>query len=65
MILGFGRAYHVILSHLPHSCAYLSFYDNVEQVQGEQGIYYTGGFLSFELVHNSMKATQDIIDRYF
>jgi len=41
------------------------FYDNVEQVQGKQGIYYTGGFLSFELVHNSMKATEDIIDRHF
>ena len=62
-----GLGAHIICSFASNylTMCYLSFYDNVEQAQGKQGIYYTGGFLSFELVDNTMKATEDLIDRYF
>ncbi len=41
------------------------FYHDLEALQGEQNIYFTGGFRDFELVDNSMRTTADLLDTYF
>lgn len=41
------------------------FYSKLEEVQGEQNLYITGGFRDFELVENSMRTTEDLLLRHF
>mmetsp|Transcript_4858 Transcript_4858/g.11070 ORF Transcript_4858/g.11070 Transcript_4858/m.11070 type:complete len:519 (+) Transcript_4858:127-1683(+) len=41
------------------------FYNKLEDAQGVQNLYFTGGFRDFELVDNTMRTTEDLLDRYF
>ena len=41
------------------------FYDKVEEIQGKQNLYYTGGFRCFELVDSTMHTTEDLLEIHF
>ncbi|CAB4374211.1 unnamed protein product [Rhizophagus irregularis] len=41
------------------------FYSKVENVQGEQGTFYVGGWLDFELTENCISYSRDLVRRFF
>ncbi|CAG8507758.1 11086_t:CDS:2, partial [Dentiscutata heterogama] len=41
------------------------FYSKVENMQGQDGTYYVGGWLDFELTENCISYSKDLVNRFF
>ena len=56
---------HPFFPHVSSDAMKAGFYSALENIQGNQGLYFTGGFRDFELVELAMRTTEDLLDHHF
>lgn len=56
---------HQYFPHVSSDAMKAGFYSALEDIQGNQGLYFTGGFRDFELVELAMRTTEDLLHHHF
>jgi NAD(P)-binding Rossmann-like domain len=41
------------------------FYDDLDALQGDEGIYFVGSILDFEIVNAALRSAKDVVEKYF